>query len=306
MLGPQSKYLEQVRRLNVNRSGDRRAPHKPLLLLIAISRLLRGEKQLSFSTVTGSLDPLLRTYAPPVKSRHQPELPYWHLQGDGLWAVTGGDRLPLQKGGFPRMDGLRRSSGHLDSGFARALLHDRVFLDTVVAILLEDHFPESLHDDILEAVGLDVPAAISIAEETLSANYRRRRDPDFRREVLRAYEHRCAVTGFRAALGGQYFGCEAAHVRWHAQNGPDTIDNGFAADPTIHKLFDAGAWSLTDDRRILVSAEFTGSGDLVNLVRKLHGQPLRQPLPGQPEISVDHIRWHREPQRGGVFRHPPL
>jgi putative restriction endonuclease len=124
--------------------------------------------------------------------------------------------------------------------------------------------------------------------------------------VLRAYEHRCAVTGFQAALGGSYFGCEAAHVKWHAYEGPDTLENGLAMEPTLHKLFDAGAWSLTDDRRILVSADFTGTDEAVMKIRGLHGQPLRDPQPGMPLVSVEFIRWHREKGHGGVFRQPAL
>ena len=124
--------------------------------------------------------------------------------------------------------------------------------------------------------------------------------------MLRAYEHQCAATGFRAALGGSYFGCEAAHVKWHAYDGPDDVANGIALEPTMHKLFDAGAWTLTDDRRIVVSKEFTGSDQAIGLLRSLHGKALKTPLAGEPLVSSEFIGWHREPDRGGVFRAPGL
>jgi putative restriction endonuclease len=233
-------------------------------------------------------------------------LPFWHLQGDALWHVDGGNKLPRQAGGFPRMGGLRETSGALDAAFVRALRSDRSFLLEVIGILLEDHFPESVHDDILAAVGLRLPASEMVADAPEVERTVRRRDPDFRRRVLRAYEHQCAVTSSRLALGGQYFGLEAAHVRWHAYGGPDRVDNGFAAEPMIHKLFDAGAWTLTDDRRILVSAELTGSGHALAEIRKFHGHPLAAPLPGEPAVSAEYIRWHRDPDLGGVFREPAL
>jgi putative restriction endonuclease len=135
---------------------------------------------------------------------------------------------------------------------------------------------------------------------------RRRRDPRFRQAVLRAYEHRCAVTGFRAALGGQYLGCEAAHVQWHAYQGPDTVDNGLVVEPTLHKLFDVGAWSLTDDRRVLVSRDFTGTDATVERIRGLHGRRMRDPVAGEPPLRVESIRWHRELELGGVFKGPGL
>ena len=95
-------------------------------------------------------------------------------------------------------------------------------------------------------------------------------------------------------------------MRWHAYRGPDTVDNGFAVEPTIHKLFDAGAWTLTDDRRVLVSADLTGTEATVTRIRGLHGQVMRSPLSGEPEVSVEHIRWHRKSDLGGVFRRPAL
>ena len=214
--------------------------------------------------------------------------------------------LPRQSGGFPQMAALRSSVGRLERGFAQALESDRELLQDTVATLLDEHFPESIQPDIVAAVGLKMPQPSTVSDRPADKRGRRPRDPQFRQSVLRAYEHRCAVTGFRAALGGQYFGCEAAHVQWHAYEGPDIVENGFAVEPTLHKLFDAGAWTLSDDRRIMVSAELTGTESMVNRVRKLHGNPLRSPLPGQAHLSVEYIQWHREKNLGGVFRHPAL
>jgi predicted restriction endonuclease len=33
---------------------------------------------------------------------------------------------------------------------------------------------------------------------------------------------------------------------------PSTVANGLALTPTLHKLFDHGAWSLDDSRRVIV------------------------------------------------------
>jgi putative restriction endonuclease len=300
------QLLERIRSINVNRSGDRRAPHKPLLLLVAIAKLLQGVRELGFGEIESLLRPLLNAYAPPVSGKHEPKLPYWHLRSDQLWEIPAAAELPLQQGGFPQMEALRTTSGHLPEAYARALLASEKLVANVVQMILTAHFPESLHDDILAAVGLSSFSAISVAEEQASYGLVRKRDPRFRELVLRAYEYRCAVTGFQAALGGSYFGCEAAHVKWHAYDGPDVVENGLAMEPTLHKLFDAGAWSLTDDRKILVSADFTGSDEAVMKIRNLHGQSLRQPQPGVPLVSTEFIRWHREKAHGGVFRQPAL
>lgn len=298
--------LQRVDRLRTYRKGERRAPHKPLLLLFAIGELVRGHRKLPFEKVKKALDPLLNAYAPPVASRHQPELPYWHLATDGLWEVENAQKLARQRSGFPTMAALRGSSGCLPNGLAERLLASPRLLHDVVSLLLEEHFPPSVHEDILTAVGLSLEPPSAVAERPERERPTRQRDPQFRQEVLRAYEYRCAFSGFRAALGGSFLGCEAAHVQWHSHEGPDSVSNGIALEPTLHKLLDAGAWTLTDDRRILISAHFTGSEATVARIRESHGKPLRQPLPGSPLVEREYIRWHREPELGGVFRRPAL
>ena len=84
------------------------------------------------------------------------------------------------------------------------------------------------------------------------------------------------------------------------------MDNGLALTPTLHKLFDHGAWSIDDDRRVVVSRHFSGSDGALAELRSLHGRPLRSPAPGFPPLSMERIRWHREPRLGGVFRTPAL
>lgn len=294
--------LERIAALNVHTRGEIRSPHKPLLMLIAIAAFARGERDLPFITVEARLRPLLETYAPPVR-RPQPELPYWHLRNDRIWELDNEAGLPRQAGGFPRLPALRATRGRLTDDVA-SQLENTALREEAIGLLLAMNFPRSLHDDIRATIGLsDSPEYV--AESVTATGGRRTRDANFRREVLAAYEYRCAATGFRVALSGTYFGCEAAHVRWHAYSGPDTVENGVCLEPTMHKLFDAGAWTLSDDRRVMVSRHFTGDEPLIDRIRRLHGRPVREPIDGPP-IAVEFIRWHREANLGGVFRGPEI
>jgi len=144
--------IGKIEKLNVYRHGDRRAPHKPLLLLIALSELIRGRRELPYDEVEERLLPLLRSYAPPVKARHQPELPYWHLQTDELWSVEGADHLPRTRGGFPAKAALRATSAGFPKVIGDALLADKLLAAKVIDMLLYEHFPPSVHDDILAQV----------------------------------------------------------------------------------------------------------------------------------------------------------
>src|SRR3546814_3700556 len=54
------------------------------------------------------------------------------------------------------------------------------------------------------------------------------RDRAFRRAVLRAYDARCAITGWKLINGGGRAEAEAAHIRPVEKGGPDSISNGLA------------------------------------------------------------------------------
>ncbi len=69
----------------------------------------------------------------------------------------------------------------------------------------------------------------------------------FRRDVLEAYEFRCAVSGL--GLGSvsptRTVGVlDAAHVKPVGSSGEDSVWNGLALTPTLHRLFDQGLFSL--------------------------------------------------------------
>ena len=78
-------------------------------------------------------------------------------------------------------------------------------------------------------------------------------------------------------LGRYPVGIQAAHVRWHSQEGPDEIPNALALCPLHHALFDLGVVGITEDRRICVSGLYvarheaagpsTRSSDVARAVR---------------------------------------
>jgi putative restriction endonuclease len=81
------KIKELFQQINVWRRGDQRAPHKPLLILYALSKIAAGnKKRIPYSEVDKVLRPLLAQFGPPRKSYH-PEQPFWWLQSDGLWEL---------------------------------------------------------------------------------------------------------------------------------------------------------------------------------------------------------------------------
>lgn len=289
--------LKKFAEISVWKRGDRRAPHKPLLLLYVLARCSRGEAgEVSYVEAEEGLRPLLREFGP----THAPrvEMPFWYLRNDGVWFVAGTERLGRRKNRTdPKRSELRKHNpvGGLLPEICEALRHDRTLLRRVVAQLLNGNFPESLHEDILTAVGLDL-RDVEMAQV--------RRDASFRSKVLRAYGHRCAVCGYDLRLGAADLALEAAHIKWHQAEGPDIESNGLALCSLHHKMFDRGAFSISDDLRILVSQDVCGSFRLDESLLTFHGRDIGRPQSPDYYPREEYLRWHREEVFRSPARHP--
>lgn len=274
--------------ITVWKKGGQRAPHKPLLALYALGRCLRGEGRLvAFADVDRELRKLLEEFGPTRKSHH-PEYPFWRLRNDGLWELTNAEHVVSRRGSTDaRKSELLKYDVH--GGFPQdvydALRRDSRILSDIVSTLLTKNFPESIHEDILQAVGID------LAEDHLSVG---KRDPLFREHVLRAYEYRCAVCGYNVRLGNSLVGLEAAHIKWHQAGGPDVENNGIALCALHHKLFDRGAFTLSggEDMIVQVSKNAHGTHGFSEWLMKYHGKPLKRPqAPGDYPLPT-HVKWH--------------
>ena len=148
-------FLRRVSQIQPWKRHDQRAPHKPLLLLLALGRSSRGEERLvPFVEVEEHFRELWRRFGPPRSGRAY--YPFGRLaKKDGLWDIPKQsilrswhkeDLSPVElrdrdiEGGFPEeVFALLKSDPELALEAAQLILHG--------------HFPISLHDEILEAVG---------------------------------------------------------------------------------------------------------------------------------------------------------
>ncbi|MEU9735076.1 phosphorothioated DNA-binding restriction endonuclease [Streptomyces sp. NPDC048002] len=283
-------WLERTRKLRQWARNGTRAPHKPLLLLYALGRYQEDAAgDLRYSAVEADLQRLLTEYGPP--HRTSPAYPFHHLVSDGVWEVRT-DRGPGSPG-----TGLRElrdsgAAGRLAPDLRAALDRDPGLLGRMARVLLDQHFPPSLHGELCEAVGLD-PDPEPLATAPPSSAARRQRDRRMRESVLTAYEYRCAFCGYDGRFGAVPVGLEAAHVRWWAFGGPDEVDNGLCLCSLHHKLFDKGVLGVGDGRRILVSQRFVGhSAAAREQVTALAGRPLLGPQPGTRPVADSHRDWH--------------
>ncbi|MFD9905752.1 phosphorothioated DNA-binding restriction endonuclease [Streptomyces sp. NPDC059063] len=285
--------LSGLRRAQI---GRRRAPHKPLLVLWLLGRFVeKGSTAVAYDEAEEPVSRLINDFGPAVTSRtrarERAAMPFVHLER-GLWDLRDRDGRPIGSDAPERGSALRAAGAHGRlHREVETLLADPGTLAAAARLLLEQHFTPALEDPICAAVGLDL-AGIDETAYGAAERKRRKRRAGFAEEVLHAYAYACAFCGFDGALGRHPVGLEAAHVRWHSQDGPDEVHNGLALCSLHHALFDLGALGLLPDLRIQVSPLYVARGRAGQAVDALHGQPVTAPRPGRPAVDPQFVLWH--------------
>ena len=268
-----------------------------------------------FTLVDPQLSRLLDAFGPRRRVVHT-EFPFWRMRNDDVWEI---DRPKLvsctTKGDAHRssLTGRNIHGGLLEEDY-NTLRNQPDLAWRIAESLLDAHFPDTYHDDILAATGFDAPAygssdknknageirdemAHSVAE--FETARRRKRDSAFRAAVLAAYGGQCAVCKFNVRMSCRPIAVEAAHIHWHTASGPDNVKNGLALCSLHHRLFDRGAFTLSmHDLRISVAEEASGHGFDESLGRFEGQRPIVLPQYEGHWPAAKFLRWHHR----DVFR----
>lgn len=276
----------QVPQLNVWKKHNKRAPHKPLLLLYALGQWQHGKREFAWADVKVAVKDLIEQFGGPASKN--PQYPFIRLQNDNIWEV---DNVVKNRNGDMNVSLLDKYNNHarFTSDF-ESQLHKPEQFQGIVQQLLDEHFSETMHEDLLDAVGIESPEVVKVYQ-------RRKRNPEFRQAVLDAYRHECAICGYQLRYRSTLIGVEAAHIQWHNANGPDSVENGVALCAIHHKLLDYGAIGFDQDLQLLVASGVNGK-DLGHWLYDHEGRSIALPSNGVNEPRPEYITW----QRKEVFR----
>lgn len=143
-----------------------------------------------------------------------------------------------------------------------------------------------------EQAHLPLVKAPAEAEEYRPAS----RDQGFRRVVLQAYDHRCALCGIRIVTPDGWSVVEAAHIVPWAESRNDDIRNGLALCPTCHWGFDKGMMGVSDSYTVIVSRFIAVNPNFPGLLSMLSGRGIISPddrdlWPAQEYLAEHRRQW---------------
>ena len=100
------------------------------------------------------------------------------------------------------------------------------------------------------SASLDILAtshSIDPEKERLVYLWKKFRDPEFRRKVMRAYGNSCCVCKFQPVV-------DAAHIIPHKhEKSCDSVTNGLLLCPNHHRMYDDSLFSISSDYKILIN-----------------------------------------------------
>jgi putative restriction endonuclease len=296
-------YLRRFQKLRVATSRQHgEAPYKPALLLAVLEGIADGSILDNRIEITPELIAAFKAICTdlgtsPLFTAANFALPFYHLRSDGFWHLHTWPGLEI----LLTTANSVRSFRHLRDVVAYAALDDSLWLLLQVPAqrlalrqaLLGRYFPQTqgryrarAGEHLLATVRrqmLEEPAALYRTHLRPADELDRTvRSGLFKRVVLEAYGNTCAVSGLQllSTRASPVPLLDACHIVPWAVSHDDTLPNGLALCPNLHRAFDRHLFWIDDQYCVRIADHFgeLSGGDYG--IRRFEGQPLR--LPAQP------------------------
>jgi len=315
-------YIEQFARLrrapgSVWTDATRKqAPHKPILLLAVMDLIARGVIISRFIDIKGDLNELNELFTNywrrvvPLAQRSSIAFPFSRLHNEPFWelvSVDGKDITPPVLNNISTVSQLRAVAlgANLDDGLFRYMqipesrdafrdtLLTACFSDTARAALLDQ---AKIHAQAYEySKELLQKARLPLVQQVIDeVSYQpEARDQGFRRAVVGAYDHRCALCGVRLITSEGHTVVDAAHIQPWSISRIDDMRNGMALCKICHWVFDEGLLGVSDSYTVLISVQITAHPNIPGNLIALSGRGILPPTEHDLWPAQQYLQWHR-------------
>jgi len=310
------KYLNSFKKLRIDRSHGI-APHKPVLLISILqafkNNLISGQR----IYITPELVALFKAnWCLLVTSNHVCRIsyPFYYLKSDMFWKL-------IPKPGFDNIDkigSIVKSFSNLNAAVDFALIEQDLFLlmteknsnKILQQFLLDEYFTETknnfsnsnrgqqeifndiegkiLHEDAVEYRREIVRLMQQQNEEEIFL-----RGSLFKREIPKIYNNTCSISGMKIDAMINVSMLDACHIIPFSESYNDTITNGIALCPNLHRAFDRGLIAIDSNYKVVVSNTFKEEESNYS-IRSFAGKWIQLPNRNEYFPQKKNLEWHRK------------
>lgn len=292
------------------------APHKPILLL-SIIRLF--EKGIFINNQIHILPELVASFksnwSQLVVTNHFPifAMPFYHMSSEKFWKLipnVGCEKWIESKSSMRSLGNLTTAVNFalIDNELAELLLQPES-RDILKISILDQYFPETKSN--FGNNGNDDLPNVSILNEP-SEEYKRKiielknqvdenafqeevfiRGGLFKREIPKIYNNTCAITGLRIDAITNVSMVDACHIVPFSEGYDDTLTNGIALCPNLHRAFDRGLISISDNYEVIVNKNFVEKTSIYN-ISQFTGSKITLPENSNFHPALENFAKHRK------------
>jgi putative restriction endonuclease len=308
-------YKDKFETLRVNKNKTRGdAPHKPILLLAIIKLFEKkaiGGNRIYFDEVINDFMTNWQAY---VTTDHDPRvaLPFSHLPSSGFWKLIPkeGFEFTINLVDLEIIKNIKATVDYAEIDYELSVyFSDPKSRNELKDLLLEKYFPQTkninpyesgnydsdLIKEILEESPSEYKNIIFEREKILSPELFQQetvgRNAEFKRVVPRIYGYACCISEMFVTFDGIQM-VDACHIVPFSESYNDTISNGIALCPNLHRAFDRGMISIDDNYKVLISNRLKENSSNYSIKEFSNKQIL---LPENPKYypSLESLASHR-------------
>lgn len=307
--------FEKLRR--DHRNGG--APHKPVLLISIIKAFQEGILTDENIKILPELVGLFKTYwYKLVETNHQClfTLPFYHMRSEPFWQLIPNPGCEIwikSKGAMRTLANLNTAVHHaqIDSKLVE-LFNKKEDSEVLLQFLLDTYFPVTKQrsggrtSDYLSGITKEIleepqeeyqKRLLEIRGRLDNAAFEEEvfvRSSVFKKEVPKVYNYSCCISGLRVDSLLNVSMVDACHIIPFAESYNDTITNGIALCPNLHRAFDRGLISIDEGYKVLVSRKFSENQKSTYSLMQFEGKNLNLPETEKYFPSSQALRQHRE------------
>ncbi len=241
-------------------------------------------------------------------------LPFFHLKGDKFWHLisnSGYETMLAIKGSISSFTELNGAVNYATLNYDLfELMKDEKSNAFLQQFLLNEYFPETknnfsksqfgqkqLFDEIegkiLKEDAAEYKAEIKKLIEQKDEEEIFLRGSVFKKEVPKIYNNTCCISGMRIDAMSNISMIDACHIIPFSYSHDDTITNGIALCPNLHRAFDRGLISIDNNYKVLVSTIFSENNTDYSL-KQFAGKQIYLPIQQSYLPLVENFNWHLE------------
>lgn len=295
------------------------APHKPILLISLIQAFQQKQYSSKQIAITPELVGLFKSnWNRLVVTNHQClfTLPFYHMNTEPFWELIPNLGCEI----WVKSKSSMRSFTNLTTAIKYAVIDEELkelFINNeesniLIQFLLDEYFPNTkdkygsgnnnyiidIENQIIEENQETYKKRIlQIRKELDNEAFQEEvfvRSSIFRKEIPKIYNYSCCISGLRIDAVNDISMIDACHIIPFSESYNDTITNGIALCPNLHRAFDKGLISISLDFHVLVNDNFSEFQHSSYNIRQFEGMKLLLPEDDIHFPSNESLKYHRE------------